>query len=311
MLLIRIKVKLKILKIITGLPVRRNMKTVINVKFDKGNKSYFFDPNGMDFDNGDYVIVETARGVEFGEVVKGNHDIEGFNQEIKPIQRRATEQDIARNVENIEKGKNALKTAQEKARYHKLDMKLISAEYTFDRSKVVITFTADGRIDFRELVKDLASILRTRIELRQIYDRDDIKSRGALSYCGRECCCKAFLNDFEKVSIKMAKNQSLSLNPQKISGVCGKLMCCLKYENDYYQEVNKKMPKRGAIIDTPDGKGEVEYTDVLLQTVTAKLRTEDDTFTLKTFALDDILSMTNSPIIVKEDNIENDDADNE
>lgn len=287
------------------------MKTVINVKFDKGNKSYFFDPNGMDFDNGDYVIVETARGVEFGEVVKGNHDIEGFNQEIKPIQRRATEQDIARNAENIEKGKNALKTAQEKARYHKLDMKLISAEYTFDRSKVVITFTADGRIDFRELVKDLASILRTRIELRQIYDRDDIKSRGALSYCGRECCCKAFLNDFEKVSIKMAKNQSLSLNPQKISGVCGKLMCCLKYENDYYQEVNKKMPKRGAIIDTPDGKGEVEYTDVLLQTVTAKLRTEDDTFTLKTFALDDILSVTNSPIIVKEDNIENDDADNE
>lgn len=287
------------------------MKTVINVKFDKGNKSYFFDPNGMDFNNGDYVIVETARGVEFGEVVKGNHDIEGFNQEIKPIQRRATEQDIARNAENIEKGKNALKTAQEKARYHKLDMKLISAEYTFDRSKVVITFTADGRIDFRELVKDLASILRTRIELRQIYDRDDIKSRGALSYCGRECCCKAFLNDFEKVSIKMAKNQSLSLNPQKISGVCGKLMCCLKYENDYYQEVNKKMPKRGAIIDTPDGKGEVEYTDVLLQTVTAKLRTEDDTFTLKTFALDDILSMTNSPIIVKEDNIENDDADNE
>lgn len=287
------------------------MKTVINVKFDKGNKSYFFDPNGMDFDNGDYVIVETARGVEFGEVVKGNHDIEGFNQEIKPIQRRATEQDIARNAENIEKGKNALKTAQEKARYHKLDMKLISAEYTFDRSKIVITFTADGRIDFRELVKDLASILRTRIELRQIYDRDDIKSRGALSYCGRECCCKAFLNDFEKVSIKMAKNQSLSLNPQKISGVCGKLMCCLKYENDYYQEVNKKMPKRGAIIDTPDGKGEVEYTDVLLQTVTAKLRTEDDTFTLKTFALDDILSMTNSPIIVKEDNIENDDADNE
>lgn len=287
------------------------MKTVINVKFDKGNKSYFFDPNGMDFDNGDYVIVETARGVEFGEVVKGNHDIEGFNQEIKPIQRRATEQDIARNAENIEKGKNALKTAQEKARYHKLDMKLISAEYTFDRSKVVITFTADGRIDFRELVKDLASILRTRIELRQIYDRDDIKSRGALSYCGRECCCKAFLNDFEKVSIKMAKNQSLSLNPQKISGVCGKLMCCLKYENDYYQEVNKKMPKRGAIIDTPDGKGEVEYTDVLLQTVTAKLRTEDDTFTLKTFALDDILSATNSPNIVKEDNIENDNADNE
>lgn len=287
------------------------MKTVINVKFDKGNKSYFFDPNGMDFNNGDYVIVETARGVEFGEVVKGNHDIEGFNQEIKPIQRRATEQDIARNTENIEKGKNALKTAQEKARYHKLDMKLISAEYTFDRSKVVITFTADGRIDFRELVKDLASILRTRIELRQIYDRDDIKARGALSYCGRECCCKAFLNDFEKVSIKMAKNQSLSLNPQKISGVCGKLMCCLKYENDYYQEVNKKMPKRGAIIDTPDGKGEVEYTDVLLQTVTAKLRTEDDTFTLKTFALDDILSATNSPNIVKEDNIENDNADNE
>lgn len=285
------------------------MKTVINVKFDKGNKSYFFDPNGIDFVAGDYVIVETARGVEFGEVVKGNHEIDGFNQEIKPIQRRATEQDIARNNENIEKCKFALKTAQEKVKYHALDMKLISAEYTFDRSKVVITFTADGRIDFRELVKDLASILRTRIELRQIYDRDDIKTRGALSYCGRECCCKAFLSDFEKVSIKMAKNQSLSLNPQKISGVCGKLMCCLKYENDYYQEVNKKMPKRGAIVNTPDGKGEVEYTDVLLQTVTAKLRTEDDTFTLKTFALDDILDMQNAPSCACNDSIENDSAE--
>lgn len=281
------------------------MKTVINVKFDKGNKSYFFDPNGIDFVAGDYVIVETARGVEFGEVVKGNHEIDGFNQEIKPIQRRATEQDIARNNENIEKCKFALKTAQEKVKYHALDMKLISAEYTFDRSKIVITFTADGRIDFRELVKDLASILRTRIELRQIYDRDDIKTRGALSYCGRECCCKAFLSDFEKVSIKMAKNQSLSLNPQKISGVCGKLMCCLKYENDYYQEVNKKMPKRGAIVNTPDGKGEVEYTDVLLQTVTTKLRTEDDTFTLKTFALDDILGIQNAPSCACNDNIEN------
>lgn len=281
------------------------MKTVINVKFDKGNKSYFFDPNGIDFVVGDYVIVETARGVEFGEVVKGNHEIDGFNQEIKPIQRRVTEQDIVRNNENVEKCKFALKTAQEKVKYHALDMKLISAEYTFDRSKVVITFTADGRIDFRELVKDLASILRTRIELRQIYDRDDIKTRGALSYCGRECCCKAFLSDFEKVSIKMAKNQSLSLNPQKISGVCGKLMCCLKYENDYYQEVNKKMPKRGAIVNTPDGKGEVEYTDVLLQTVTTKLRTEDDTFTLKTFALDDILGMQNTANCANNDNIEN------
>lgn len=285
------------------------MKTVINVKFDKGNKSYFFDPNGIDFTAGDYVIVETARGVEFGEVVKGNHEIDGFNQEIKPIQRRATEQDIARNNENIEKCKFALKTAQEKVKFHALDMKLISAEYTFDRSKVVITFTADGRVDFRELVKDLASILRTRIELRQIYDRDDIKTRGALSYCGRECCCKAFLSDFEKVSIKMAKNQSLSLNPQKISGVCGKLMCCLKYENDYYQEVNKKMPKRGAIVNTPDGKGEVEYTDVLLQTVTAKLRTEDDTFTLKTFALDDILDMQNAPSCACNENIENETAE--
>lgn len=285
------------------------MKTVINVKFDKGNKSYFFDPNGIDFVAGDHVIVETARGMEFGEVVKGNHEIDGFNQEIKPIQRRATEQDIARNNENIEKCKFALKTAQEKVKYHALDMKLISAEYTFDRSKVVITFTADGRIDFRELVKDLASILRTRIELRQIYDRDDIKTRGALSYCGRECCCKAFLGDFEKVSIKMAKNQSLSLNPQKISGVCGKLMCCLKYENDYYQEVNKKMPKRGAIVNTPDGKGEVEYTDVLLQTITAKLRTEDDTYTLKTFALDDILDMQNPTTCVSNDSIENDSAE--
>lgn len=285
------------------------MKTVINVKFDKGNKSYFFDPNDLDFVAGDYVIVETARGVEFGEVVKGNHEIDGFNQEVKPIQRRATEQDITRNNENIEKGKVALKTAQEKVKYHKLDMKLISAEYTFDRSKVVITFTADGRIDFRELVKDLASILRTRIELRQIYDRDDIKTRGALSYCGRECCCKAFLSDFEKVSIKMAKNQSLSLNPQKISGVCGKLMCCLKYENDYYQEVNKKMPKRGAVVNTPDGKGEVEYTDVLLQTVTTKLRTEDDTYTLKTFALDDIINLQNSTYSNNNEDIEDDNTD--
>lgn len=281
------------------------MNTVISVKFNGNNKAYYFDPKGVEFAVGDYVVVETARGVEFGQVVKANHDIKEFIKELKPVQRRATQADIERNAENAEKSAYALSVAQEKVRKHGLDMKLVSAEYTFDRSKVIISFTADGRIDFRELVRDLAGVLRLRIELKQIYDRDDIVMRGALAQCGRPCCCKEFLQDYEKVSIKMAKNQSLSLNPQKISGMCGKLMCCLKYENDYYADVNKRMPKRGATVITPDGKGEVDGMDVLQCKVSVRVVQPDDTIVLKVYALDEIKPITKGSLAdtVKDDDI--------
>lgn len=281
------------------------VNTVISVKFNGNNKAYYFDPKGIDFAVGDSVIVETVRGIEFGQVVKANHEIKEFIKELKPVQRRATQADIERHAENAEKGVYALNVAQEKVRQHGLEMKLVSAEYTFDRSKVIISFTADGRIDFRELVRDLAGVLRLRIELKQIYDRDDIVMRGALAQCGRPCCCKEFLQDFEKVSIKMAKNQNLSLNPQKISGMCGKLMCCLKYENEYYADINKRMPKRGAIVLTPDGKGEVDGMDVLQCNVSVKVAQPDDTIVLKTYSLDDIKPITKGTLAdtVKDDDV--------
>lgn len=272
------------------------MSTVISVKFNNNNKAYFFDPLGVEYKQGDSVIVETARGVEFGHVVKGNNEIQEFIKELKPVIRLASEEDINRNNENIVKGEQAMVAALEKIRSHNLEMKLVSAEYTFDRSKVVISFTAEGRVDFRELVRDLAGVLRLRIELRQIYDRDDIKVRGALAQCGRPCCCKDFLDEYEKVSIKMAKNQNLPLTPQKISGMCGKLMCCLRYENDYYQEVNKKMPKRGAIVMTPDGKGEVCDVDILMQTVYTRITQPDETILLKSYALEEIKPLTKGTI---------------
>lgn len=270
------------------------MKIVVGVKFRSSNKVYFFDPIEIAFNVGEGVIVETARGQEYGIIATSNHEVEDREVvgQLKPVIRKATQKDESIHNENLSKRSWALSVCEEKIKKHNLSMKLVDAEYTFDRSKLIFSFTANGRIDFRELVRDLASVLRIRIDLRQIYERDDIKLRGALAPCGRVCCCNSFLPDFEKVSIKMAKNQSLSLNPQKISGVCGKLMCCLKYENEYYVEVNKKMPKLGARVITPDGEGYVEAESLLKCKLHVKVQIEDGSYTIKEYDLEDIKPIT-------------------
>jgi len=246
------------------------MKNVIGVRFRTAGKVYFFDPEEHEVKRGTHVIVETARGMEYGTVVVPPHDVEEekIPQPLKPIIRIATEKDAEQEAENREKEKKAIPIAKEKIREHALEMKLIDVEYTFDRSKVVFYFTADGRVDFRELVKDLAGVFRTRIELRQIGVRDATKLLGGIGSCGRELCCHAYMQDFIPVSIKMAKEQSLSLNPGKISGMCGRLMCCLQYEADTYAYLNKKLPRPGDIVTTPyQTDGTVQSVDVLRQRV--------------------------------------------
>ncbi|MEG1963315.1 MAG: stage 0 sporulation family protein [Clostridia bacterium] len=265
------------------------MSIIVGVKFKKMSKIYYFDPSDIAFEVGEGVIVETARGIEYGTVAIANKDVseEDVVLPLKPVIRKAVEEDV-KQVEQNEKDKiYAIKVCKEMIEKRNLVMKLIDAEYTFDRSKVIYYFTAEGRVDFRDLVKDIASVLRIRIELRQIYERDDIKIRGALAPCGRPCCCANHLQDFEKVSIKMAKTQGLALNPAKISGVCGKLMCCLKYENDYYEEMNKIMPKYGAKIQTADGLGYVENVDVIKCQVKAKIEKEDGSYEYKTYKIDE------------------------
>ena len=241
------------------------MRTVIGVRFRTNPKVYYFDPKGEEYIEGDYVIVETARGMEYGLVALRNKEVEekSITGELKPVLRRATEKDKKQAEALIQKSVYAMGVAAEKVKARNIRLKLVECEYTFDSKKVIFYFTAEGRVDFRELVKDLASVLKTRIELRQIYERDDIKMRGALAPCGRPCCCSQHLADYEKVSIKMAKVQGLSLSPTKISGICGKLMCCLKYENDYYVEAVKEMPKVGSKVSTPDGEGVVDANDLI------------------------------------------------
>ncbi len=270
------------------------MQQVIGVKFHSNTKVYYFDPKDISFNEGDGVIVETARGLEFGVVANANHMVEESEivKPLKEVVRKATDRDIKQNEENLEKKKWAYNVCLEKIQKRGLPMKLVDADYTFDRSKAIFSFTSEGRVDFRELVKDLALVIKSRIELRQIYERDDIKLRGALAPCGRICCCHSHLADFEKVTIKMAKNQGLSLNPQKISGVCGKLMCCLKYENDYYVETLKEMPKIGAIIFTNDGEGTVTSVDLLNKTIKAKTQNEDGVTIINEYKLSDIKSAT-------------------
>ena len=215
------------------------MAEVIGIKFKNNSKTYYFDPVGETFSEGDGAVVETQRGVEFGNVAFGNREVpdKEIVHPLKPVIRKATEADAEAHAKNLAERDRLIEETRKKVDSHGLKMKIVDAEYTFDRGKVIIYFTADGRIDFRELVRDLAGLFRNRIELRQIYERDDIKLRGALAQCGRPCCCTTFLKDYEKVSIRMAKYQGLSLNPGKISGCCGKLMCCLRYENAYYQEM--------------------------------------------------------------------------
>ena len=246
------------------------MTKIIGVRFRKTGKIYYFAPEDLPIEKGQHVIVETARGVEYGLVVLGIRDVEDekITQPLKSVIRIATEEDDAIEAENKEKEKKAFEVCFEKIGKHGLDMKLIDAEYTFDNNKLLFYFTADGRIDFRELVKDLASVFKTRIELRQIGVRDETKVVGGYSICGRPLCCNTYLTEFIPVSIKMAKEQNLSLNPTKISGVCGRLMCCLKNEEETYEELNSRLPMVGDFVSTADGlKGEVASVSVLRQLV--------------------------------------------
>lgn len=250
------------------------MAEVIGVRFKEVGKIYYFDPDGKKLKKGERVIVETVRGVECGEVALENREIsdEEIVKPLKKLIRKATERDLATLEENKKKEASAFATCQRKIAEHKLDMKLVDVEYTFDGGKVLFYFTADGRVDFRELVKDLASVFRTRIELRQIGVRDEAKMVGGLGICGRPFCCRSFLGDFQPVSIKMAKEQGLSLNPTKISGTCGRLMCCLKYEQNAYEHLLKITPKPGAIVETAEGEGTVVDFSLLTGTLKVKLK---------------------------------------
>lgn len=255
------------------------MTKVIGVRFRTAGKVYFFDPMNYEIKRGDHVIVETARGIEYGTVVSGNREVEDDKvvQPLKPVIRLATERDDEQEASNKGREKEAFQICLEKIRKHGLEMKLIDAEYTFDNNKVLFYFTADGRIDFRELVKDLASVFKTRIELRQIGVRDETKIMGGIGICGRPLCCHSYLSDFVPVSIKMAKEQNLSLNPTKISGVCGRLMCCLKNEEETYEELNRRLPNVGDYVTTDDGlKGEVQSVNVLRQLVKVIVDVNDE-----------------------------------
>ena len=255
------------------------MIKVIGVRFRKAGKIYYFDPAGNDIEQGQHVIVETARGIEYGSVVLGVREVtdESVVQPLKQVIRVATPEDDEVAEKNKDKEKKAYDICIEKIRKHNLDMKLIDAEYTFDNNKVLFYFTADGRIDFRELVKDLAAVFKTRIELRQIGVRDETKAVGGIGICGRPLCCSTYLSDFVPVSIKMAKEQNLSLNPTKISGVCGRLMCCLKNEQETYEDLNSKLPNIGDIVNTTDGlRGEVNSVSVLRQLVKVIVEVGDE-----------------------------------
>ena len=255
------------------------MIKVISVRFRTGGKIYFFDPLEFEIKKGQHVIVETARGMEYGLVVSDIREVEEDRvvQPLKPVIRVATPADDKQNAENLEKKKEAYDICLEKIRKHELDMKLVDAEYTFDNNKVLFYFTADGRIDFRELVKDLAAVFKTRIELRQIGVRDEIKIMGGIGVCGRVLCCHSYLSEFVPVSIKMAKEQNLSLNPTKISGVCGRLMCCLKNEEEIYEELNRKLPNVGDSVTTEDGlQGEVHSVNVLRQRIKVLIEEGDE-----------------------------------
>ena len=252
------------------------MINVVGVRFRTAGKIYYFDPGDLDIKDGDMVIVETARGVECGKVVVASHEVseEEVVLPLKSVIRKADEEDLKHVEENKQKEVEAFSICLEKIKKHGLEMKLIDVEYTFDNNKILFYFTADGRVDFRELVKDLASVFRTRIELRQIGVRDEAKMMGALGTCGRPLCCSTHLSEFHPVSIKMAKEQALSLNPSKISGTCGRLMCCLKYEQDNYEYLLKRMPKVDAVVQTPKGPGTVVFVSLLKEMVKVKLDNE-------------------------------------
>lgn len=279
------------------------MKNVVGVRFKKTGKIYYFDPDGRKIEKGTDVLVETARGIEFGRVMIANRDVEDEQiiQPLKLVKKIADQKDVEKNEENKRKEKDAFNICLEKIKAHKLGMNLIDVEFTFDNNKVLFYFTADGRIDFRELVKDLASVFKTRIELRQIGVRDEAKYLGGIGICGRGLCCKDFLGEFQPVSIKMAKDQGLSLNPTKISGLCGRLMCCLKYEHDVYEEKLNRLPKVGAIVATEDGDGEVVNVDTLREMLKVKVE-KDQTIEFKNYAFKDVKIIRDA--IIQDDKIE-------
>lgn len=279
------------------------MVNVVGIRFKSVGKIYYFDPDGIELNKGDSAIVETARGVEFGEVVLSNKEVteEEIVAPLKKVLRKATEEDFKTMEENKEKEKSAFVECTKKIAEHNLEMKLVDVEYTFDHNKILFYFTADGRIDFRELVRDLAAMFKTRIELRQIGVRDEAKMLGGLGVCGRPLCCSVYLGEFEPVSIKMAKEQSLSLNPTKISGTCGRLMCCLKNEQDAYEDLLRRTPAVGSIVSTPDGKGNVTNTNLLKSLITVAIEKDDEKI-IKEYKLDEIK-------IIKKVNVKIDDAD--
>ncbi|MFB5663735.1 stage 0 sporulation family protein [Alteribacillus sp. HJP-4] len=264
------------------------MHEVVGVRFKKAGKIYYFSPGDLDIEKDQWVVVETARGIEFGKVVLGKKQVSGEDVvlPLKKVLRLANTKDKLTVEENKELADKAYEVCSAKIEEHSLDMKLVDVEYTFDRNKVLFYFTADGRIDFRALVKDLASVFRTRIELRQIGVRDEAKMLGGIGPCGRVLCCSSFLGDFEPVSIKMAKDQNLSLNPAKISGLCGRLMCCLKYENDHYEQAKKDLPDIGKKIETPDGNGKVVGINILERLVEVELPEAERTLE---YSLDELM----------------------
>ena len=265
------------------------MVNVVGVRFKNVGKIYYFDPGNIELKKGDNAIVETARGVEFGSIVLANKQI-GEDEIVSPLKkvlRKATDEDVKIMLENKEKEKQAFAKCVKKIEEHNLEMKLIDVEYTFDHNKILFYFTADGRIDFRELVRDLASLFKTRIELRQIGVRDEAKMLGGIGICGRPLCCSTYLGEFEPVSIKMAKEQSLSLNPTKISGTCGRLMCCLKNEQEAYEDLIKRTPQAGSVVKTPDGKGTVVSANLLKSLVHVALDIDGEK-EIKEFKLSDI-----------------------
>lgn len=264
------------------------MSTVIvGVQYKSKGKVYFFNPKNLTFQKGEGVIVETAQGQEYGIVAIANQEVDDslIKGELKPVIRKATDKDEKQHQALIEKRTKYIADAQKLIEKHKLDMKIVDADIMFDGSKIVIYFTSENRVDFRDLVKEMASQFRMRIELRQIGIRDECKMKGGLGPCGRVCCCNAYMDDFARVSIKMAKNQGLSINPTKISGLCGRLMCCLKYEDDYYSQTLKFMPKVNSEIETPDGKGKVESIDVLHQTVRVRIVRADESVQVDDYTL--------------------------
>lgn len=272
------------------------MIEVIGIRFKKAGKIYYFNPNGVTTEFGDKVIVETVRGIEIGIVEVPSKELkeESFAMKLKPVVRKATQEDLDRYEENKKKEKEAEDIFIKKSAKHNLEMNLVDTEYTFDRSKLIFYFTADGRIDFREFVKELAAIFRTRIELRQIGVRDEAKTMGGIGCCGRPLCCSTWLGDFQSVSIKMAKDQNLSLNPTKISGICGRLFCCLNYEHQVYEGILREMPNVGSIVQTPDGKGKVLETKTILEEVKVQVENKKaDTIEVKKYPLSEIKILKN------------------